>query len=399
MAPAVGGRPSGVLVAGQVALSLVALVGAGLFVASLRNVYRTDPGFEIDGLFLVPLHLAAEGYGPPATLAFYRDAVDGVESLQGVRSAAVSERPVLAPGGPRYDLVADGREQETREAGRLVAIDRVGLGYFQMMGIPILDGRSFAVSDREGARPVAIVNQTLARRFWPGGQAVGRRLRFNETSAPTAEAIEVIGVARDAAYHGLNEQAQPYLYLPVLQSFAPNTVLHVRTTGDPAAVIPAVRSEIQRLAPELPLPEAREVADLLRRQYWAPRMLAGLLALYGSLALLLTAVGIYGVVAYSVNLTRREIGVRLALGAGRARLLRELLGRGMTPVAVGLVLGLAGSLAAAPGVASLLFGLRALDPAAFALAILVLGAVSLVAVLIPARRAAAAHPASILRTE
>ncbi len=387
------------LVAGQVALSLVALVGAGLFVASLRNVYRTDPGFEIHGLFLVPLHLSAEGYSRPATLAFYRDAVERVDSLQGVRSAAVSERPVLAPGGARYDLVAEGREQATREAGRLVSIDRVGLGYFRMMGIPLLDGRTFAASDREDSPPVAIVNQTLAHRFWPGGRVVGRRLRFTEASAPTAEPIEVVGVARDAAYHGLNEQAQPYLYLPVLQSFTPNTVLHVRTAGDPAGVIPAVRSAIQGLAPELPLPEAREVADLLRRQYWAPRMLAGLLALYGSLALLLTAVGIYGVVAYSVNLTRREIGVRLALGAGRARLLRELLGRGMRPVALGLVVGLAAALAAAPGAAALLFGLNALDPVAFGLAILVLGGVALVAVLIPARRATTAHPAAVLRVE
>lgn len=394
-----GRRLLGTLVAGQVALALIALVGAGLFTASLRNVSRVDPGFRVDGLFILPLDLGAAGYERPAALDVYRRLAERIGSLPGVRSATVGERPLLAPGGPRYDVAAENRRQPTEDGGRLVPINRVGTGYFETVGIPVLRGRSFTRSDRDDGRPVAVVNETLAELLWPGEEAVGRRLRFTEPAAPFDVPVEVVGVAGNASYHRLNEEDRPYLYLPVLQAYTPRTILHLRATGALEEVVPRVRGEIGALDPSLPLLEGRVVADLLRRQFWAPRMLAGLLGAFGGLALVLAVVGVFGVVSYAGNARRRDIGIRLAMGAARGRVAGEVFRRGMVPVVAGVAVGLAGALAAAPATAAFLFELSAFDPGVFAVAASVLAAAGALAVLVPARRAISVPPATVLRTD
>jgi ABC-type antimicrobial peptide transport system permease subunit len=238
-----------------------------------------------------------------------------------------------------------------------------------------------------------VINESLARRLWPGEPAVGRRLRFSSDEGY----MEVVGVAADAHYAGLREPPQPYAYRPVLQSYSPVMMLHVRTEGDPAPLLEKVRREVQAMDPGLPLLDPRTISQVREQSLWAPRMGAGLLTLFGLLALTLAALGIYGVVAYSINQRQREIGIRMAIGAGRREVLRLVLSQGLRPVAIGAGIGLVGALAGARLVARLLFGISAADPLALGGALVLLSLVALAAVYIPARRASGLDPVAALR--
>lgn len=392
------------LVAGQVALSVVVLAGAGLFLRSLAEVERVDPGFETEKLFVIPLDLSSGGYPPPRALELYRRAVERVSALQGVRSAAVASRFLLVGAGGRASVFAEGQEAFRRGAGAdgeaedgdvLAGLNTVGVGYFDTVGMRLVGGRGFTPADRAGSRPVVVVNESLARRLWPGQPALGKRLRF----AQDESMLEVVGVAADARYAGLREPPQPYAWKPVLQSFSPAMMLHVRTAEDPDPLLETARREVQALDPGLPILEPRTISQMRSLSLWAPRVGAGLLSLFGLLALILAALGIYGVVAYSIGQRRREIGIRMAMGAARRQVLELILRQGMRPVWIGLALGLAGAFAGARAVASLLFGIGAADPVAFTGAALLLALVALAAIYIPARRASGLDPIHALRED
>jgi predicted permease len=388
-----GWRLRELLIAAQVALSVVVLTGAGLFLRSLLAVERIDPGFETAKLFVVPMDLGAQNYPPPRIQEFYRRAVERVAALPGVSSAAVASRFLLVAGGVRVAVDAEGRAASRPGDEVMAGVNTVGPGYFETIRMPLRAGRGFGPADRQGALPVAVVNESLARRLWPGEPAVGKRLRLGDGE----DLHEVVGVAADARYAGLREPPQPYVYRPMLQSFSPMMMLHVRTAGDPEPLLEQVRREIQVLDPGLPLLEARTITQVRNNSIWAPRMGAGLLTAFGLLALALVAFGIYGVVAYSIGQRRREIGVRVALGAGRRDILGLVLRQGMRPVVLGAALGVAAALAAARAVASLLVDVGTADPPALAGAVLLLTLVALAAVYVPARRASGLDANAALR--
>jgi predicted permease len=325
---------------------------------------------------------------------FYRRAVERVSALPGVRSAAVASRFLLLPGGMRQSVAGEGQTAPPGSGalGLMTGVNTVGPGYFGTVGMTLRAGRGFTAADRDETTPVVVINESLARRLWPGQPAIGKRLSLED-----GELLEVVGIAADARYAGLREPPQPYLYRPVLQSFSPMMMLHVRTEEDPQPLLERVRREIQALDPNLPLLQPRTIGQIRNLSLWAPRMGAGLLTVFGLLALILAALGIYGVVAYSIGQRRREIGIRMAIGASRPKVLGLILRQGMAPVVVGLVVGLAGSLAGARAVAALLFGIGAADPLSLGGATVLLGLVALAAVYGPARRASGLDPITALR--
>ncbi len=377
----------------QVALSVVILVGAGLFLHSLRRAAAVDPGFERERLFVIPLNLGASGYAPERGQQFYQRAVERVAVLPGVRSAAVASTFLLVEGGDRLGVEAAGQPVRADRRGIQVSVNRIGPRYFETVGIPIRSGRGLLPEDRAGGRPVAVVNETLARWLWPGQSALGRRIRFEGQPAW----LEVVGVAANARCHSLVAPPEAYAYVPVAQRYAPVMLLHVRTAGDPLATAPVVRQEVQALDPNLPLHEARTIGQLRSRSLWAPRMGAALLSLFGLLALTLSAIGAYGVLAYAVGQRRREIAIRMASGAKRRDVLRLVLGDGIKPVLAGVAVGLVLTPAAARPIRELLFGVGTADPLAIASALALLLAVALTALYLPARRAAGIDPMQTLR--
>ncbi len=386
-----------VLIVVQVALSIIVLAGAALFVRSLLAVEKIDPGFETEKLFVVPFDLGARGYAPARAQDFYRQAVERVSTLPGVRQAAVANRFLLVPGGPRSPVEAEGQEARTGNDQIVTGLTTVSTGYFSTVGMKLLGGsRDFQAADREGAPPVVVINENLAHRLWPGGpagQALGKRLRFSSAEGW----LQVIGLVADSRTTGLREPPEPNAYRPVLQSYVPVMLLHVRTAADPESLLERVRREVQAMDPNLPLLEPRTIGQVRNLSLWAPRMGAGLLSMFGLLAMLLAALGVYGVVAYSVGQRRREIAIRMAIGAARRDVIRLILRQGMRPVVIGIAAGILGALGLARAVASLLFGIGAADPFSFGGAALLLALVALASVYLPARRASGLDPLEALR--
>jgi predicted permease len=387
----------GFLVIAQVALSMLSLIGAGLFLRSLVQAQRIDPGFDPRGLVSLSLDPGGRGYDAARGQEVYRQVAEEVKRLPGIRRAAFSELPVLQNAGFQRTLVIEGLEPAADES-LLVRANAVGTEYFETLGIPLRRGRGFAPEDREGSRPVAVINETMARRFWPGQEAVGRRFGFFGQDKD----YEVVGIAADARYTAIGEEPQPYVYLPLFQAYPAAATLYARVAGDPAAALAALaamRKRIRALEPSLPLTDAAPVSDALDRALWAPRVAAGLLLLFGLLALVLATMGLYGVISYAVQQGRRDISIRVALGAGRGDVLGLVLRQGMTLVAVGLLLGLAAAALLAPRLPGLLVGVKPGDPAAWAGAAALLALVGLAATWVPARRAAGIDPALVLRQE
>jgi predicted permease len=384
------------LVAGQVALSLVSLIAAGLFLRSLGEAQKIDPGFDPKPLAVLSFDAGLQGWDAPRIQQFFRDVRERVGGLPGVEAAALAGagpfqgsffRSVFLEGGARDD-------------GTLIQVNEVGPGYFTTLGVPLVRGRVFDERDRKGSLPVVVINQTMAERFWPGKDPVGRRFKFFGDAAP----VQVVGVVRDIKYSNLGEAPQPYIYQPLEQRSSTGVTLIARVRsdnrhGDPAAVLPAIQRELRSMAPEMPLTGVAAVPRLLDDTLWAPRAGASLLALFGLLALVLAALGLYGVMSYSVTQRSREIGIRMALGAHRRDVLSLLVGQGMSVVGVGAALGLALAFLATRFTASMLFGVSPTDPVAFGVTSALLGTVALMAVLVPAQRATEVDPVVVLRYE
>ncbi|MGH9934684.1 MAG: ABC transporter permease, partial [Blastocatellia bacterium] len=383
------------LVVGQVAVSVIVLVGAGLCVRSLRNLNAIDTGFDPARVLVVSVDLGLSGYNRESGLQFYSELVERVQRLRGVEAVSLATQIALGDG---FGAVMRA-EGHVPKPGEDISSDfnQIGPDYFRVMKLPLLEGREFEQSDTATAPPVSIINETAARRFWPGQSAVGRRVIIGRP--PYDRASVVVGVVKDSKYRRLTEEVRPAVFTPFLQRYRGDMTLHVRTAGEPGGMLAAVRREAQALDSSLPLYNARTLEEQKSSSLYTSRMAATLLTVFGLLALLLAAVGLYGVMAYAVNRRKREIGIRLALGARRKDVLRQVLLEGMSLVTIGLALGLGGAVAATRLAEGFLYGVTATDPVSFAGAALLLAVVALLANFLPARQAARTDPLVALRCD
>lgn len=387
-------------VAVQFALALVLLAGAGLMVRSGILLQRVDPGFEPRGVLSFRISLPPAEYPEEESVrSFYRRLLESLEGSPGVESAdAISALMLSRLPGSASISVEGATDVSAADASLPVPYDAVSPGFFRTLRIPLHAGRTFTDADREGRPPVAVVNRSLARRYFPDGGAVGGRFTFGEVAADT-EWFEIVGVVGDARRSGLDQEARPSIYLPTGQWTPHQMTVVARTTGDPAALVPAVRRAVRELDPEQPVTEVRTLGEALSRSGATRRFATWLIGLFSVLAVLLAAVGIYGVMAYVVGRSRREIGVRIALGAHPRQVARGVVARGMKVVLAGLVAGLAGAFAVTRYLETLLFRTAPGDPLTFVLVVAALTAVALAANLLPARRAARTDPLTVLRED
>jgi predicted permease len=388
-----GWRPRSVLVMGQVALSVVALVGAGLFVRSLRNAHRIDPGFDAAHLGIVVFNVAEQGYSEARGRDFEQRALERAAVIPGVVSASMARDWPFHVSLARTVLI-EGQDDTATGKGRVALMGVVRPGYFRTLGIPILRGRDFSLLDTPGAPRVAIVNEAAAIAYWPGQNPVGKRIRFFGENAP----VEVAGLARNANYQTIGEPPQAFVYVSLIQYYFSTAVLYVRTAGDPNLVTASVRREVQSLDRNLLL-QSETTQTTIRESLWAQRLSASLLAVFGGLALLLAAIGIYGVISCSVNQRVREIGVRMALGATPASVQVLILTEGIRLVAIGVFAGMVIALIGSRAVASMLFVIGPRDAMTFVLVPTILAMVAVLACWLPALRATRIDPAVALRDE
>jgi putative ABC transport system permease protein len=382
------------LVVTEIALALVALVGAGLFIRSMQNAQRIDPGFESTNLFMLNFDLGAMHYDEGHGQQFFRAALERVNSSPGVESATITDAPPLI-GGFARTIFPEVQDEASGYRGTLTAVNDITPNFFATLRIPIVSGRAFTDSDRSTTAPVAIANQAMANHFWPNENAVGKRFHF--FGDPTLR--EIVAVVRNTVVGNIGEEPQPVVYLPLTQNYSPFATLQVRTSGRSEALISTVRAQVQSLDSNLALTNVQTIGDLISQGLWAPRMGAAMLAVFGALALILAVVGVYGVLSYSVNQQTREIGIRMAMGAQTSRVLSLVVGQGMRLAAAGLALGLLVAFAAMRLLGSLLFGVSAHDPLTFAAVSLVLALAAVLACYIPARRATKVDPIIALRYE
>lgn len=380
------------LVTAQVAVSLVLLVGASLFLRSLQHAAAVDPGFDPENVVVASFDLATQGYTETRSRAFYAELTERARALPGALGVTLARNVPLSGDGGRRGTGVEGyapRPGEDMEFNFNV----VGSEYFEVMRVPLVRGRGFEKSDRAGAPQVAVVNESFARRFWPGDSAIGKRLsQFGVGS------IEIVGVARDGKYQTLAEPPRPYIYRPFLQDYDEMT-LHVRIAGDAASFIPLLRSEIRALDDRLPILSIAEMQEEMAFATLPQRVAAELLGACSIFALLLAAVGLYGVVAYAVGARTREIGIRMAMGATRGSVIRLMLRTSMRLVACGAVLGVVLSLIGGRAIATFLGDVSPIDPIALFGGPLILAASALLASYLPARRAARIQPVYALRQE
>ena len=396
-----------VLVVAQVALSLVLLIGTGLFLRSLSNAQGIDPGFNADKILNARININLLKYTKAQGREFYRQIVERVEALPGVESASLARIVPLSGSSRNLSFLIQGQEgpdNVSRSEGGgtdsenpyIVNTNVVGLKYFQTMGIPMSNGRDFTAKDDEGAPLTAIISESVARRYFSGQESLGQRVSFQGARGPWCE---IIGIVRDSKYRTLGENPRPVVYVPLAQNHETGMALHVRTKGVPTSLAASVRREVQALDPNLPVTDLEPLSQVVAESLFAARMGATLLAIFGALALLLAAIGLYGVMSYSVSRRTREIGIRMALGAQTGSVLRLVLKEGLTLVGGGVLAGLIVSVAVTRLLASFLYGVSPLDAATFAAIPLVLGLVALLASYLPARRAAKVDPMVALRYE
>src|SRR5713226_9651046 len=382
------------LVVTEIALALVALVGAGLFIRSMQNAQRIDPGFESNNLFMFNFDLGALHYDEGHGQQFFRAAIERAQASPGVQSATIADAPPLIPAFSRT-IFPEGQDEASGYRGTLTQVNDIASTFFETLRIPLIAGREFTDSDRATTKPVAIANEAMAKHFWPNENAVGKRFHF--FGDPTLR--EIVGVVRSTVVNNIGEEPQPVAYLPLTQNYSPAVIMQVRTSGRPEALISTVRAQVQSLDSNLALTNVQTIGELLSQGLWAPRMGAALLAVFGALALVLAVVGVYGVLSYSVNQQTREIGIRMAMGAQTGRVLALAVGQGMRLAIAGLALGVLTAFAATRVLSSLLFGVSAHDPLTFGAVSLVLALAAVLACYIPARRATKVDPIIALRYE
>ena len=382
------------LVTCEVALALVALVGAGLFVRSMRNAQKIDLGFESKKLLVMVFDVSTQRYTEEHGEQFFASAMAAAKSVPGVEDATIANNFPLGGGG-FGTIFREGEQANPATRGTLVAQIAITPSYFNTVRIPMISGRNFTEFDREGSAQVTIVSEALAKMMWPNEDPINKRIVIYRTPVPYL----VVGVVRTSTISTIGETPQPTMYFSMRQQYSPAVTLQVRTTGDPASIIGAVRQIVQSQDRGLALTNVQTISELIDQGLWAPKMGATLLGLFGALALVLAAIGVYGVMAYSVTQRTNEIGIRMAMGAQTSNVLKLVLGQGIRLVLIGALLGNFAAWLLAHTVPELLYGVSLNDPTIYAGVTLLLGMIALIACYIPAIRATRVDPIIALRTD
>jgi macrolide transport system ATP-binding/permease protein len=377
----------------QTMLSLVLLICAGLFLKSLKNAQTLDPGFDKDNILLMSLNMDLHAYDEAKAQVFYDRLLENIRGLPGVKSASLAEK--VFGDDQQRDVVVEGYSP-LPNTDMLIDYNIVESDYLQVMGIPLTRGRDFTSRDMKTSPGVVIINEQMARRFWPDQDPIGKRISISGIKGPY---LEVVGVAKVAKYYDLQERLLSYMYLPYKQNYESRATLHVRTMGDPNTLIGAVKQQVQALDRNLPVFGISTMTDHMNKSLWLSRMAATLLAIFGALALALVTVGVYGVVTYYVTQRTNEIAIRLALGAKPSNVLWLLLGQSVRLAFIGLGFGLGLACAFARFTSSLLYGVSTYDPIIFGGITLLIVVVTLLASYIPARRVMRIDPVVTLRYE
>jgi putative ABC transport system permease protein len=378
------------LICAEVALTLMLLIGGGLLIRTLGRLRSVDIGCRTRNVLTMQIHLPATLRNLPQVAAFQREVIRRVNSIPGIDSAGFTNHIPLAFKGDMSDLSAEGRSDKENP---MCNFRLAGPGYLRTMGIPLRRGRDIQETDSAGAPLVVLVNETLARMLWPGQDPIGRRVVFGTNLVP------VVGVVGDVHQSGLDVPPQPEFYLSALQTGRLPGALAIHTKVDAASVAGAVRQAIWSVNPDVPITDVATMEEILDEEVSQRRVQATLLGFFAALALILSAVGTYGIIAYTVAQRTHEIGVRMALGAERIEVLRLVVGQGFKLTLIGVAVGIAGTFALSRFLSSLLYGIKPRDPLTFMVVSLLLTAVALIASYIPARRATKVDPMVALRYE
>jgi len=392
--PGAGGhRIRDLLVVSEMVLATVLLVGAGLLLRSLRNAETAGPGFNSNHVALAAFDLRSKGYSSGQAASYYDRLLERIRAVPGVQSASLERFVPLWFTGRSYSTTRI--ENYTPQPGEDMGIDLnvVGPDYFKVLQIPLVSGRDFAEQDRPGAPKVVVVNQTMAKRFWPGQDPTGHRVHIY------GDWRTVVGVARDIKYHRMNEPSQCFIYLPELQVEGTDANILIRSQLPTATAIGAVRAASTSLDSKVQPIETDDLDGLLHVSLFANRIAATIAAVLGTLGMFLASLGIYGVLSYNVSQRSREIGIRIALGAQKNHVLRLVVGHGLRLAVFGAALGIVAALVITRGMRSLLFGVSATDPVTFTAVALLVTAVAILAAYLPARRATRVDPMVALRYE
>jgi len=389
------------LVIGQVAISIVVLVAAGLFLRSLNHARSIDPGFDAERILTLSFNTTAQGYDPTKASQFYQQLTARVQSLPGVQNVSLAQSsPLSYFYSPAFSVpvVIEGHEPPAGQDPPVIGSNTINPNFFQTLGVPLLTGRDFTDQDREGSPRVVIINETMARTFFLNQNPIGQKLRLLRRGGEQSS-CEIVGVTRDSKYLSLGENATPYLFLPYLQNPQPVMSLHVRSSGNPKDIATAVRREVRAIDPNLPAFNVISLAENVDISLFPARLGALLLGVFGLLALVIASIGVYGVMSYSVSERTHEMGIRMALGARGADVLRLVVSQGMWLACIGVTIGVALAFLSTRLVKSYLYDVSATDPLTFlGIALLLIG-VALLACYLPARRATKVDPLVALKYE
>jgi predicted permease len=373
----------------QVAISLVLLVGAGLFLRTVQNLRHVDVGFDPQNLVLFRVTPQLNRYDEARTAALYKELLERLAAVPGVRGAAMSQPALLSGSVNSTGIFVHGRTYAPGERDNSIHRVVVSPNFFDVMGIPLLAGRGFSDADHDTAPKVVVINDTAARKYFPGENPIGRR--FGPSIETTGD-LEIVGVLRDVKYNSVRDEVPPTMYVPYRQTRFGGAVFEVRTASAPAGTIGAVREAVRQIDPNLPLQDVSTQIEQVERRFAQERLFAQAYSLFGALALLVAAVGLFGLMSYNVSRRTNEIGIRMALGAQRGDVLRLVMRESMVLVAIGIAIGLGIAVGTSRFVATLLYNLAPTDTASMAVAIAVMAVVSAVAGFIPARRASKVDP-------
>jgi predicted permease len=385
------------LVVAELALAVVLLAGAGLMIRSLSALLAIDAGIDPSGVLTVRTAIPSPSYHPDSAVGFYAGLVERAATLPGVEAAALGNCPPLAGGCNGTVLWYRDRENPPAGSEPLVGVHHVSPDYFRVLGVPLVQGRVFTRADLRGGPKVVIINETAARQFFPNEDPIGKPIAVGQGGFH--DRAEIVGVVGDMRFGTIEQPPKPDVFIPYLQAPRPGALLYLRTAGPPLGLVGAVRGLIRELNPDLPVYDVRTMNERVGLATVRPRLTVWVLAVFAAAALLLAAVGVYGVIAWDVAQRTREIGVRMALGARPAEVLRMVFRRGLGLILAGLVSGVVAALGATRLLRSLLYGVEPADPATFAAIVLVLGTAAAAAIWLPARRATRVDPVEAIRTE
>ncbi len=380
----------------QVAISLLLLVGAGLFLRTLTNLRQVDVGFDPRNLLLFRINPQLNRYDEKRQIALYTQLIERIGSVPGVRAVAMSNPALLSGGVNSTSIFVRGRTYEIGRRDLDNSINRlvISSNFFETMGIPLVRGRGLTPRDHETAAKVVVINEAAVRKYFPNEDPIGQRFG---SSVENNNQLEIVGVLRDAKYNSVRDPAPPTMYVPYLQARPGSAVMEVRTAGDPASVTSAVREAVRQVDAALPMMDVSTQLEQVERRFQQEKLFAQACTLFGALAMVVASIGLFGLMSYTVSRRTNEIGIRMALGAQRGDVMRQVLRESMILVAVGVAIGVAAAFGTGRFLSTLLFGLAPSDAVTIAVATLLMVAVSALAGFLPARRASRVDPMVALR--